>query len=408
MITNSNIRRACFSVLCLIIMTSSFTSMKSSVAAMVSLNAVNSNSQVYSNQTNSRNIRWTVNNNLPLVPTPPLGALLPTPTVVHSVQGQFLAPDNSFLGSVNKTLSHSQPSSGPTIFQINENLIIPLSIIKKVKQSGYKSFKYLRTFTDNVDASSLTAITQFSLVSVRTGIDGVSSSTGEVAIHSITLRFDDRRRSAIVGQNDKLRAVAQLKYNGTGMIEYRWEQASPPSTRGQTIYIPIKTGRIFMSAKGQNVLTSPVLTTNKTGEYHVRIVIKRPEPEFISDSLRYGVNNANKVESDKMIKTIRLLYPEDVSSLHKETIFKWKSIPEANAYQLELHDKPLKNDNHPGVNNTPLVSGVLVSSSTPYTDLKDVSRAHLRPGVHYYWRVVGFDHSGNIIARSQFREIKIP
>ena len=134
-------------------------------------------------------------------------------------------------------------------------------LFKLHKKKGFSHFSYARQFTDFPDNSNQSGSVVFTI----TG----GSAASELTIRRAEMEFDDGRISEIIETNSTLKAHAILSYNGTGLLDYSWEVASPPSTQGQAIFVTLTTRRQYLLA-GQNVvLQSPNLPTSREGEYLV-------------------------------------------------------------------------------------------------------------------------------------------
>jgi len=325
----------------------------------------------------------------------------PGPTGVSSSGGVFFAPDNSLLGNVNKTLQSSRnaPVSGATTFILGESLTIPQNVIRQAQKKGFSSFAYIRQFTDFPDNSTQTATVTFSL----TG--GAGSG---LSIRRVAMEFDDGRISAVLAPNSQLHARAQVSYNGTGLLEYRWEIAHPSSTLGQPVFTPLVSRKQYLLTGEQVVLQTPRLPTGQTGDYLLRLQIDKPTPGFNMPVLRYSVNNSSQVLPETRVLPLSVSRPATDAVLAAKTEFAWQPINGAVAYQLEIYTRPVRDADLPGTTAQPPLTGVLVPAAKTRLTVGSLSRAHLLSGSDYYWRVVALSDKGRVMARSDFRRIRLP
>lgn len=340
--------------------------------------------------TGSSLVRWTVTANI----------AVPTTASVSSSVGEFRGEDLSLLGTVNTTVQQTIVTTVPNQFinfNLAENLIIPQSIVRRAQLQGFSRIYYIRTFTDQPDLTSVQASVVFSIRS--------SDSMQGLSISRVEMRFDDQKVSAFVQQNETLHAQALINYNGSGMLEYSWEVASPPSTSGQYIWIPLSIQKQYLAAGGQIMLSSPPLRTNTIGQYLVRLNLKSPAAVFRLPVLKYSVQNDTNGVHHSLIQTMQVAAPADDAVLLPETLFRWEPVTGAVAYQVEIYNRPVRESEIPGKQADPLVTGILVPVDKTQLTIGQISRRHLQSGKTYYWRVVGLSKKGTVISRSDFRKI---
>ncbi len=285
----------------------------------------------------------------------------------------------------------------PTRFNIIERLRIPQSIVKKARLLGLNQIIFQRSFTDAPDNTSLAANTLFQLSS--------GSIAGQLNIERIQLEFENQRRSLIIPRGSQLNARAIIKYKGTGLFEYRWEIASPPSTGGNPIFFPLIVRKQYLLAGDQVTIQSPNLPSDLSGTYLLRLVVTKPETVIDLKTLGYRVKAQSLAADNRKTTTIALSRPQDNEILIKATEFAWLAIEGAKAYQLELYSRPpiasdivLQRDDKP-------VTGVLLPANQNKISLANNSFAHLEKNQTYYWRVIAISEAGEIIGQSEFRRI---
>lgn len=342
---------------------------------------------------------------------------VPATMQVTSSSGNFRDLSGNLLERTTTTLSKTQVASttGTQTLNITESLNIPLSVIRTVARQGDSSFLYERTFVDTGDNSTRLARVRFSIQSggsvIVTPSSGATSSpepASLLSISAIQLRFADNRSSAIISRDTPISASAVLNYNGTGVIHYQWELASPPSTLGRPTYVPIDSQRQYLLAGGRIVISSPRLPSDRTGEYRLRLRISLPTPERVSDNLRYVVRRDAGDTKSLDTQEIRTLFPAAGAQVTPDTEFQWQAIAGAHAYQLEIYDSPHLHG-LASANQAPLpVTGVLIPAARNRLALGAVSWRHLRIGGRYWWRVIGLAADGHIIGQSPLVEMHTP
>lgn len=319
---------------------------------------------------------------------------------ISSSDGQFYdAEQKILLGSsprfLNQTRSLNPDMNTTFIFQ--ETLIIPQSVIRNAQSLGLNQIIYVRTFQDNPGATSLSNLVTFSI--------SASASVGNISLRQIQLEFDDNRTSAIIQSKSQLKANAIVSFQGTGLIEYRWEIASPPSTNGQPVFIPLNTRREYLLSSGQETLSSPALPTSITGTYLLRLNIVRPNPEFEMPMLRYFVRANDQLSQELQVQTMSVSAPPINTKLTLKTQFIWQPIQGAKAYQVEIYDRPMRNELAIAEQKERPLTGVIVPASQTSLIMRQISTNHLNIGATYYWRVIAISDNGNKIGTSEFRSI---
>ncbi len=316
---------------------------------------------------------------------------------VNSSSGAFRAPDGSSLGTSTRRLQATRILiNGTTTFSLSEPLVIPQSVIRQAQKKGFGRFNYVRQFSDGQSTGTATA--SFTI----TG----GGAAGELSVRRVEMEYDDGRISAVLAPRSEIRARAVVSYNGTGLLEYSWEVAGPPSTQGEPIFVPLVSRRQYLLAGDQVVLQTPLLPTGQSGDYRVRLRINNPAPGFKLPVLRYAINRSGKARSETRIMPLQVARPAPNATLTADTLFAWQPVVAAKAYQLELYTRPVQDTDLPGDTHQPPVTGVLVPAEKTQLTVGSLSRAHMLSGNTYFWRVVALSDQGRVIARSDFRRIQ--
>jgi len=359
-------------------------------ARIISVNGSNTPSQLSINATAQSQIVWSV-----VEEENAIGQ-----ATIRSSGGTFFDPQQrTIIGRMPAILNQTRTLlARNTTFTFRETLIIPQTIIRRAQQQGLNQLIYVRSFTDS---SGTPDVSNFVSFSISTG-----SVASELGLRRVQMEFDDGRTSAIIKPNTKIQARAIISYVGTGLLEYSWEIASPPSTQGRSIFTPLISRRQYLLAGGQVSIQSPVLPSLKQGVYLLRINIHKPEPQFDMPTLRYIVNkSANSIDVTNVEK-IRVSTPSEDAFLSPDTEFNWKPIAGAKAYQLELYARPIRNDELIGSQKQPPITGVLIPANNTSSKVGSLSRTHLMTGTTYYWRVIALSDDGQVIGRSEYRSIR--
>jgi hypothetical protein len=337
-----------------------------------------------------------------------------SPNTITSISGDFLGP--GLLGSNPSLLSRviaSPPLNVPVSTIITEVVRIPSSITYQANKNGQATFSYQRFFSDSDGAGN--------------GLNGVviiniqGTSSGDLNISRVELRFDTNQNIRVAGQGEKLTAVAEINYSGIGLLDAVWEVADPASTRGEPFFVPVRILRQYLGAGRNAVLQSPPLPTSMIGTHLVRLRIKQPVTAARFPALTYHVNKQVQDAGVNLVE-IRLSAPGPGARYSADTSFSWLAVEGASAYQLEIHDAgtaaafdvvapspETQGDSYARSRELPSpVTGILLPAEKTSTTLTAMSRQYLRSGHRYRWRVIAIGDGGAVIGESGLQEISTP
>ncbi len=315
---------------------------------------------------------------------------------VRSMNGTFFAPNRetqlgmtSNLLTQNRTLNEGQ---GATL-NIRESLVIPQTVARRAQQLGFSQVLFLRTFTDTPDATTATSVLLIDLAG--------ASSAGQIQIDRVQMQFSNGKRVTSLSAESELQAEALLRYRGSGMIEYSWEIASPPSTQGQIFYTPMVSRKQFVLAGSEIKLQSPILPSSRNGLYLVRLKLNNPNPNFELPILRYTV----VPQTSEQPKSLLVGSPPQDAVLSTQTQFSWQAVSGAKVYQVEVFLEQPNDTAHSSKQLIRPVTGTQVPATKEQLSFNAISLAHLRTGQTYYWRVIAVDQAGKVLAISKSRRL---
>ena len=334
-----------------------------------------------------------------------------------SAAGNFrdvCSTSGTVLGTISTTLTASKIVTNPsatvnTAFVFSESILIPANVVYRAHKLGLSSFVYERTFTP-AGASPTACVT----------LNISSSAAGVFNVSRMALSFDNGTAARVIGRKESLRANAEVNFNGSGLLQAVWEIAGPASTAGEPFYRPIQTVRQYLVGGEKQVLQSPILPTDSTGLYLVRLRVTDPAIPFDAPVIRYFVAD-ERTGARVPALSLSLVTPPHQTLFAPDTTFVWEAIRGARAYQLELYAKPrapgdtlpdLGGDTAtappPALPPTPPVTGLLVPGTQTRTPLSATARAHLVSGQSYLWRVLAIGGDGSIVGESPIRELRMP
>jgi hypothetical protein len=220
---------------------------------------------------------------------------------------------------------------------------------------------------------------------------------GPLTVARVELHFDDRALRRVVRPGDSAVAIAEINYTGTGILSGLWEVASPPSTLGQPVFVPLASAAVNLGGGGLTEVTSPPLPATAAGAYLVRFRVRSPLVPFDGLVLQYAVE-----ASDAVVAPITVLGPEQHATLSSVTRFEWLPAAGAIAYRIEFFDAgPVGEESRP-------VSGQWVTGASRNAALSVLAQTHLAGGQLFRWRVVALDGDQQVVGRSAFYEIRTP
>lgn len=209
----------------------------------------------------------------------------------------------------------------------------------------------------------------------------VPSAAGPFSLRRVELKFENGRGEITVPKDfEKLKALAFVEFNGSGLLEAVWE------VDGRTLAII----REFLTFGSLVTLTTPEippLPTFEPGVHRVAFRITDPPATFEIPSIAYFVTAATVPR-----QTIRLIAPADRDRLARSPArFEWKEVTGAAQYRLEIIED---------AGGAPIFSALATGS--PYA-MPAVYERHFVIGKRYRWQVKGLDVGGEVMAVSDSR-----
>jgi hypothetical protein len=343
-------------------------------------------------------------------------AITPTGAVtVTSSQGEFHAScaTRTVLRTVNTQLSATRNAVGGTAtFTFSETVRIPADLVRASQTAGDDQLAYIRAFTDTGTLSMSTVLfcTTFPLT---------SSSAAGFAITRVALTFDNGAPVRVVAAKETMHAQAEIRFNGTGLLQATWEVAGPASTAGEPFFRPLSSVRQYLAGGDRQTLSSPNLPAETSGLFLVRLRITDPAPDFEQPVVRYFVSSGRPGERVPR-QPVALVGPPDRALLASDTQFIWEPIRGARAYQLEIYAKPRSlGDNLPELGREPdapppalpqgpPLAGLLLPGAQSRGSLGGATRGHLPPGQSFLWRIIAIGGDGSVVGESAVRELRTP
>lgn len=343
-------------------------------------------------------LTWRVNRSQP---RDPFGSTVPVSDTTRSTEVRITLGGQTLLSQprlLARTTSIPPDSSETLVFR--ETLSLPPSVARALAQGSGQPALIIRTFQDSGAAATQTA--------------RLSPGGGQalLAVQRIDLQFETGSRTQVVARDGGLRAVADVRFSGSGLLQAEWQVSVADGLRGSGRFRTLALVRrpLLSSGTGRLRLFSPPLPTEAAGLYEVALVVTEPDSLTERSAIRYFVTPS----ALPPVADIDLLSPADGSALTEATLFSWRGLPNAAAYQIEVFaddgaspgdtpQVPLLRDGAPSA--TAPLSGRVVSGTETQTRLSQLSLRHLPLGQDYRWRLRALGSSGEVIGVSSFRRL---
>ena len=352
------------------------------------------------NQSSSFTVVWRVQN-VPSTATPS--------GEVFSPQGRFVQ-GGIVLGTVNRRLSQNATTLSPATFTFPETVTVPRSVIIQAAKSN----------TPLIYERSFAAADNLQLVTALPVSLAITGGGGELLLSRIELTFEapPDARFASVEQDARLRAVARIRFGGSGLLQARWVIADPTSTTGRAVFRTLQIVRRNVAAAGEVEIYSPPLPTRLQGLHELRFEVDDPAIDS-PPRLLYQVQLRQEPGLSPEVATISLLSPRPRGLLDDGARISWSAVPGAVAYKVvflesladdivdleerarygELAEDP--GETRPGET----VAGFYLPGDTTETDVPGTSITRLARDRRYYVQVLGWGPDGLVIGRSEPQEV---
>ncbi|WP_409523696.1 hypothetical protein [Nitrincola sp. MINF-07-Sa-05] len=368
---------------------------------------------------------------------------------VNSNGGMLLA-NNQNLQTIGTPLSQvvNIPSSSPSVsFQIQESLQLSSSVTQQAGNLGATQLTFRRQFSVPGGSVRQGQIT-INLMSAPTPtpVPGPTPDPtpgpapdptpqpepqptpepvptplpidSAVDIQQMSLRFDTGEQTRVLQPGEPLAAQLRMRYQRAGLLRAQWELATPSSTAGEPVFIPLRQVQQYLGGGQEILLQSPPLPSNSSGLYLLRFVVLQPAGIEQPLTIRYMVGGSAD-QSPVAVRVMRQQGPADNASLGSGTRFEWQPLSGVHAYQLELYDQSAAGLGSPALSTAltfnsvaevslPVspIAGLLVPGEQSGASLSDMARDHLANDNLYYWRVLAINAEGFIVGASSLRAIR--
>lgn len=252
-----------------------------------------------------------------------------------------------------------------------ETLTIPIALIERTLRSGSNTIEFQRNWVDSTETSS-TSVVRF----VITG-----EAAAQFSIRRIELYFDNRRPETTVERHfPKLKAYADISFNGSGLLEGYWEVDGRLHSR---VFQHLTFGRTVTLTTPE----IPSLPTFDTGSHLIRFVITNPAQQVPLPTILYFVTP----QEFRQPVNISTKDPDDGAGLPYAPVkFSWESFTQKPLYLIQFCEEP-----------EPKCIFSAYTYDAFYTLPEIALKQIFEPGKKYTWQVKGFDSEQNLVGESR-------
>jgi hypothetical protein len=355
------------------------------------------------------------------------------------------------IGVINSTVTTTVGPNG--VARVVETLIISSTVADRALKRSLDIFFYCREFSAPGGGD---VVPGFPVVTNAVTCKQGSSAYANFSVARAELFFEDHRRTATVplGSPD-LKVMADVAYNGSGLLRAVWEVAelgatgfgnvrlnappsvfdSPTDPNLQPQRLPFRTLHTIAQYVGfgdRVLLTLPAsvpLPTNQPGTFAVNLRFVEPAVGFEIPVATYFVKGS---EHPVRRAQITLLTPSEAQVLPYTIFgFRWESVPGAAQYRLDVFPaETAVAQSFPGLIEGPRTNpsndanvfsrapadlsgdraaalSALVPSTMTSFNLRQGHFARLVAGRAYSWQVRALDQQGNIVGASPVRQFTL-
>ncbi len=312
---------------------------------------------------------WVVSRTEPTVP----GTVTVSSTNAIFNSGATAVPVGGLL-SQQSTL----PAGGTGNVVFNETVVLSPALTQILATAPSGTVTLTRLFSD-------TQTTATGTINLTAG----TGNAGPLAVRRIDLSFDDQSRTDVIQQGDKLQAVAEINYVGSGLLQGEWRIIEPASSLGFGAgrILQVVRQQLVSSGQGRIRIRSPLLPTKSIGLYLVAFSVREAGNTIDTPVLRYFTLQKTQDVSPEILE---IRTPAPGGSIDKTTVFSWPPVPGAAAYQIEIFA--------PGGN--AVLSGKLVPAQDTSLTLSQFSLDLLEGGSQYDWRLRAIGADGSVVGQS--------
>jgi hypothetical protein len=292
--------------------------------------------------------------------------------------------NGSTIANIGGALSQNTTTAPNDTLNFNETLTLTPELARRVATASPGSVSIVRTFTD-------TFLPGTGTIQVSTG------AAGPLAVRRIELHFENDARTDVVRKGDMIRAVAEVNFRNNGLLRGEWRIVDPATNlgvgRGRVLQVVRQ--QLISSGEGRTRIVSPPLPTKTNGLHLISFTVEDTDGNIAIPILRYFVLEGS---SDEVPENLSALTPGNNANIDEDTVFSWKPLPGASAYQLEIFE----------TDSQTLVTGKVVPGTDLKLNLSHLTLDNLASGQNYDWHIRAFDKNGKTLGKTPRMILHMP
>ncbi|WP_343563900.1 hypothetical protein [Kiloniella sp. b19] len=305
----------------------------------------------------------------------------PTTTEIVSSNSATLIIGGSVVETLAGTISQASttlPGAVTTVI-FQETLTFNAAVVRQILNAAPGTVVVQRLFSD----------TQGGPVTAQAAVTPGAGNAGPLSVTRVDLKFENNSRTAIARKGDVLRAVAELNFRSSGLLNAEWRIVDPTASQGSARGRILEVVRrpLVSSGQGRNRIFSPPLPTSRNGLYLLTFFVETEDASVELPILRYVVLEGSRGEVTRDIETFT---PTAEALITPDTVFNWEAVEDAAVYRISLFRDGEKNR----------ISAREVTGQQIRMSLQDFSLEGLVSGQRYEWVLSAYDRNGNLIGAS--------
>jgi hypothetical protein len=288
------------------------------------------------------------------------GVVTPFNGIITSTNGTFMSPD-AVIGTNPVPMSVNITNGGGAASEI---VVIPAGVVERALSRGFNNFIYRRVFAS---PAGDTAVVQINIT---------SESAASFNVKRVELYFDNKRAEVTVQKYfPNLKAYADIRYTGSGLLEGYWEVDGRIVSRVHQMLT-------FGAMTTLKTSDMPALPTFDPGSHIIRFVITNQGVGLPTSALIYFVTTE---EFRAKMMELSIKTPQEGSAIEKKAaMFKWGSFSGASLFLVQYYEN---------IDAKPVFSAYTRKNS--YILPEPVFKNIFSSGKKYYWKVTGYNNKDN-------------
>jgi hypothetical protein len=300
-------------------------------------------------------------------------ATQPITETLISPKAAFFA-GNTLIGEVNVPVTAFLANG---IGTVSETINIPFAISRRAENLGVTQITFVREFVTSGVSAQARKAGQAS-VAAMVPVTITTAGSSELRILSLRIYFENNRAEITIGRNDPLKAFAEIRYDGSGLLQGYWEV---DGRRISDVFMHLVFGKDLTLVTPE----IPPLPTFVAGTHVIRLVITNPAGVVLPEAIYFVT-----LDEAPRFSLINILEPSNGAEIdYSPMLFRWDSWKNVSVYRLEFRE----------INSGESIFNVY-TKKTEYQLVDSNLRRFFRSDTEYYWKVIGVDADNKIAGES--------